>query len=336
MIKKIGLFLGKFSILHKGHQYVIEAALKEVDELIVLIYDSPGTTRTPLSVRANWIRVLYPAVKVVEGWNAPEETGYTEEIKRLQEQYVIEMLDGTKVTHFYSSELYGEHMSKALNCKNRVIDIDRNNVKISASKIQKNAYKYKEFISPVVYKDLIINIVFVGSVSTGKSTIAGVMAKELDTNFMPEYGREYWEKHQINRRLTLGQLVEIAEGHIQRENKLLEESNKYLFTDTNAITTYMFSLNYHKKASKKLIELSKKAENRYDIVFLCGDDIPYDETWDRSGDVNRKIFQRKIIADLLKRKIPYIDLKGTLEERVDKVKQVLEKYEKYTSLGKNL
>lgn len=74
--------------------------------------------------------------------------------------------------------------------------------------------------------------VLLGAPSTGKTTIAELMAKEYSTVWMPEYGREYWEKHQIDRRLTLEQLLEIAEGHLSREEKLLYEANKYLFTDT--------------------------------------------------------------------------------------------------------
>ena len=330
---KTGLFLGKFSILHKGHQYIIDTALKEVDELLVLIYDSPSSTNIPLDLRASWIKSLYPKVNVILGWNAPECSGYTDEIKKTQEDYVLGILNGKKVTHFYSSEPYGEHMSKALNCIERTIDIKRSTVTISASKVQENPFKYREFVHPLVYRDLIINTVFVGAPSTGKSTMAELMSKEYSTVFMPEYGREYWDACQIERRLTPEQLVEIAEGHLEREDKMLEKSNRYLFTDTNAITTYMFSLDYHGYALKRLQELADYAEKRYDLVFLCGDDIPYDDTWDRSGDTDRKIFQRKIIADLQRRRIPYIELNGKLEERIQKVKKVLGKYEKYISLG---
>ena len=51
-MKTLGLTLGKFAPLHKGHQFMIETALQEVDELIVVIYE---TTVTPiqLHIRAN-------------------------------------------------------------------------------------------------------------------------------------------------------------------------------------------------------------------------------------------------------------------------------------------
>lgn len=51
-----GLTLGKYAPFHKGHQYVIETALAEMDEVTVIIYDAPETTFVPLSVRSRWIK----------------------------------------------------------------------------------------------------------------------------------------------------------------------------------------------------------------------------------------------------------------------------------------
>ncbi|MDR1641512.1 MAG: AAA family ATPase [Clostridiales bacterium] len=331
-MRKIGLVLGKFSILHKGHQFLIETALSEMDSVYVLVYDSPTTTRTPLDVRASWIKRLYPSVNVIEGWCGPEDSGYTEDVIRIQNEYILKMAGDKGITHFYSSEPYGDHVSVALGCENRTVDIKRETIPIAASAIQKDMKRGKSFVDPLVWRDLIINICFVGAPSTGKTTISEEMAKELGTVWMPEYGREYWEKHQSERRLTPEQLVEIARTHLELEDKALEAADKYLFTDTNAITTFMFALDYHGYALPELHDLARVAERRYDLVFLCGTDIPYDDTPDRSGDVARQIFQRQIESDLLRRRIPYITLTGGLRERMDKVTLILSKFEKYRSI----
>lgn len=332
MGKTHGLTLGKFAPLHKGHQLVIETALAEMDEVSVIIYDAPETTSIPLNIRSTWIKKLYPQVKVIEAWDGPTEVGDTPEIKRKHEKYIIEQLKVSNITHFYSSEFYGEHMSVALGAINRLVNPSRNIIPVSGEKIRQNPFLCREYISPIVYQDLITNIVFLGAPSTGKTTIASKMADEYKTVWMSEYGREYWESNQINRRLSLEQLVEIAEGHLERENKLLYQANKYIFVDTNAITTFMFSMSYHQSAFDRLAELANLAQSRYDIFFLCDTDIPYDDTWDRSGDVNRKIFQKQIIGDLIARKIPFIVLSGDLETRIEKVKKILGKFEKYPSL----
>jgi NadR type nicotinamide-nucleotide adenylyltransferase len=326
---KIGLTLGKFAPLHYGHQFLIETALKEVDQFFVIVYESKDVTSIPLNIRAGWIEKLYPSVRVIKGWDGPSAIGDTEDIKKLQENYVLHLLQNQKITHFYSSEFYGGHMSKALGAINRVVDESRKKFPVSATAIRKDPFSNKKFISPVVYQTLITNIVFLGAPSTGKTTITEALANDYETIFMPEYGRDYWEKYQVDRRLSKEQLVEIAQGHLEREEALIQQANKYIFTDTNAITTYMFSLYYHNNADDRLALLAKGAEKRYDLVFLCDIDTPYDDTWDRSGDMNRKDFQQKIIKDLTKRKIDYILLSGNLEQRKKKVKQILSSFEKY-------
>ncbi len=329
-MKKTGLFLGKFAPLHKGHQFVIETALREMDELIVLIYDT-DVIEVLLHIRSRWIKTLYPDVKVIEAWDGPQEVGDTPEIKKINEDYILQKLQDIKITHFYSNEFYGEHVSQALGAENRQIDVNRDIFPISATMIRENPYKYKEFISPVVYNDLIIKVVFVGAMSLGKTTISKELAKKYNTVWMPEYGREYWEKHQINRRITAEQMVEIGRGHIEREDKLVYHANKYMFVDTNAITTYMYAMDYHGYALPELEMMALRAQSRYDLYFLCCDDIPYDDTWDRSGDQKRHIFQKQIIADLKERKLAYIELRGNLDERIAVVDRVLGKFKKYSN-----
>jgi HTH-type transcriptional repressor of NAD biosynthesis genes len=331
-MKTTGLTLGKFAPLHKGHQYLIETAIRETDEVIVVIYDAPEVTDVPLNIRASWIRTLYPNVEVIEGVNGPSVTGDTPEIKKIQEEYIAGLLNGRRITHFFSSEFYGDHMSKSLGAINREVDRARTVVPISGTLVRDNVFLHKNYLSPVVYKDFVINVVFLGAPSTGKTTLAQKLSEEYNTAWMPEYGREYWEQHQSDRRLTLDQLTDIAKGHLLREDKQLYYANRYLFTDTNAITTYMFSLYYHNKVSDQLKLLAQQAEKRYDLFFLCDTDIPYEDTWDRSGDVQRSEFQMKIIEDLNVRNIPYILLNGSLAERVDKVKKVLMNFQKFPVL----
>ncbi len=332
MFNKIGLTLGKFAPLHKGHQLVIETASAEMDSVIALIYDCPEVTNIPLTVRSNWLKNLYPKLKVIEAWDGPTEIGNTPEIKKRHEDYVLDILKGEKMTAFYSSEFYGEHMSKALGALNRLVDTQRQRINISGTEIRSHPFQFKQYLHPQVYRDLITNVVFLGAPSTGKTTIAEALAHEYKTTWMPEYGREYWEQHQVDRRLSLSQLVEIAEGHLEREEALLQEADRYLFTDTNALTTYQFSLYYHDRAAPRLIELAHQAASRYDLVFLCDTDIEYDDTWDRSGEANRQIMQKRIIADLIVRKIPFILLSGSLDERISGAKKVLSNYSKYSNI----
>lgn len=328
---KRGLTLGKFAPFHRGHQLLIETALAETDEVVVLIY-ATDVIEVPLQVRANWIRQLYPSVTVIEAWDGPDSYGDTAEIRSEQEAYILKKLNGLAISHFYSSEFYGDHVSKALGAVDRRIDEARLQVPISGTQLRANYFAGKAYLSELVYRDLIINVCFLGAPSTGKTTLTRTLAEQHHTEWMPEYGAEFWLAHQVDRRITLEQFETIAPEHNRREEKLRAQANTYLFCDTNPITTYMFARDYHGTPGPILTELAKQAERNYDLFFLCDTDIPYADTWDRSGNQKRLCFQQQIIADLAERKIPYVVLSDDVECRVEQVNVILRKFKKYGNL----
>lgn len=72
-----------------------------------------------------------------------------------------------------------------------------------------------------------------------------------------------------------------------------------------------------------------EAERRYVLFFLCETDIPYADTWDRSGDRKRRWFQDQVIGDLAERRVPYFRVSGTMDERVSQVDEVLRQHRKF-------
>ncbi len=164
--------------------------MAEVDELGIIIYDSPTVTAVPLPVRAGWLRQLYPQVTVIEAWDGPSEVGDTPEIRERHEDYILNHLKIRDITHFYSSEFYGEHMSQALGAINRPVDEARRLVPISGTAIRQNPFAHRPYLHPLVYRDLITNVVLLGTPSTGKTTLAARLAEVFNTVWMPEYGRQ--------------------------------------------------------------------------------------------------------------------------------------------------
>lgn len=323
-----GLTLGKFAPFHRGHQLLVETALAEVDELVVMVY-ATDVTDIPLQVRAGWIQELYPMVRVIEAWDGPDGYGDTPEICREQEEFILKKLGGLRITHFYSGEFYGDHVSRALGAEDRRVDEARLAIPISGTTLRADYFSGREYIAPRVYADLITKVCFMGAPSTGKTTLARTLAERHNTVWMPEYGAEYWLEHQIDRRITLDQFEEISPEHNRREDALTLQSRKYLFCDTNPITTYVFAKDYHGSAGPVLTRLAAEAEKRYDLFFLCDTDIPYADTWDRSGDQKRKWFQDQIVGDLSERRIPFFRVSGTLEERISNVNEVLRQHRKF-------
>lgn len=318
-----GLYLGKFAPLHVGHEFVIREALGQVDQLSILIYEAPDLTPISLSKRADWLRELDSRIDVIECPDGPRDVTYEADGMLAHEEYVKSRLGDKKVTHFFSSEPYGEHMSQALGALDIRVDSERTQYPVSATMVRSDLYEHRCSLSPRVYFDHVTKVVLLGAPSTGKSTLTEVLAKEFGTTFMPEYGREYWESHNIERRLTQEQLVEIAEEHRRRELSIAHDAREYFFIDTNAITTHIFSQYYHNQSDLRLEHLAEECVDRYDIVLLCDDDIPYADTEDRSGEGNRELFQRLTIQELENRGVDYHLISGSLPERVATVKKIL-------------
>lgn len=163
------------------------------------------------------------------------------------------------------------------------------------------------------------------------------MAEEYNTNWMYEYGRYYAEIYQDeNNQSPLPIIEEITRRQLAQEDILAEKANRYLFVDTCPIVTLRYAYDWHGKATDNLEKWANEARSRYDIFFLCGTDIPYEETPEREGDEQRHIFQSQIKSELITRGIPFIELKGTLQERIKRIKNVLDSFEKYSSLGQNI
>ena len=154
---KIGFIMGHFAPLHRGHQFLIETALYDMDRVVVLVYDRPDLTPIPLSVRANWIRKLYPGIEVIEGADCPKEFGSEARIMKLHKDYIRRKITA-KITHVYSNEQYGGEISEVFSAENVVVDARRERVPISGTAIRENPERYRSMVEPLVFEDMMKHV----------------------------------------------------------------------------------------------------------------------------------------------------------------------------------
>jgi len=152
MKEKIGFTIGKFAPLHKGHQYLIETAIKEMDRFIVIVYDT-DLTKVPIDVRGNWIKKLYPEVDVRIAINPPKQYGLDRESISIQMEYLSNFITDITPTHFYSSEPYGKAVAEYLGIVDRRVDNERKVKNIRAGIIRDNIEENKMWIETFVYSD---------------------------------------------------------------------------------------------------------------------------------------------------------------------------------------
>jgi nicotinamide riboside kinase len=165
-------------------------------------------------------------------------------------------------------------------------------------------------------------VVFVGAESTGKSTLASMLAREHGAQFVPEIGRFVWEEKQGQ--LVAADYVGIAERHRAAEDAAVAiAGGDYIFVDTNALTTLLLGLRFGQVTEPvppALLRYALECRTRYLHHFVCADDIPYEEEPGvRENVAWRTQIQQLVLEDLDRRGIGYTILTGSLEQRAARV-----------------
>jgi nicotinamide riboside kinase len=169
-------------------------------------------------------------------------------------------------------------------------------------------------------------VVFVGAESTGKSTLAAKLAHDRQAQFVPEIGRFIWEEKQGQ--LVADDYVEIAQRHRAAEDAAVaRDTGPWVFVDTNALTTLLLGQCFGQVSDPvppALLLHADECRSRYAHHFVCADDIPYEEEPGvRENAAWRTRIARLVLEDLDRRGIDYTVLSGTLEQRAERVMEVL-------------
>lgn len=161
----------------------------------------------------------------------------------------------------------------------------------------------------------------IGAESTGTTTLARLLAAHYETVWVPEYGRLYTEA----RALRSGQMVPenawqsheflvIAQRQVELEDKRAQRANRVLFCDTDAMATAIWHERYMGTRSPEVEAIA--AKRHYDLYLLTDCDIPFVQDGFRDGEKIREWMTQRFRGELSKRLEPWINLRGSIEERM--------------------
>ncbi|GGR08549.1 AAA family ATPase [Deinococcus ruber] len=322
-----GLIVGKFAPLHAGHEYLIRTALAECERVSVWCYARPDFPEMPSPLRRGWLRQvfpahLYPQLELLPDAPRPPLDSSPSEVHNA---YVRGVLEGWNIhpDAVFTSEAYGEGFAAALGATHRLIDHERRHVPVSGTVIRADPHGQRRFLNPLVYAHFVRRVVILGAESTGKSTLTAALAQHFGTAGVREYGRDVYERE--NGLLSVDQFLEIALGQraLEQEALVSGQANHWLFCDTDAATTLMWSYLLCGAARPELHALADACRGRYAHTFVCDTGIEFEQDGWRSNKAVREVQQAHILQDLNTRSIAYTVLRGSVAERVAQVAAVL-------------
>jgi HTH-type transcriptional regulator, transcriptional repressor of NAD biosynthesis genes len=311
---KRGLVIGKFMPMHLGHIELIKFAAQHCDELIVSMSETP-TDPIPADLRYTWLVNQFhfsPKIvieRVVDDFDHPDlPWPHRSKIWAdfLRKRYL-------KIDVLFSSEDYGEYVSAHLQTTHIMFDKNRNHVPISASKIRGEPFRYWEFIPEIVRPYFVKLICLYGPESTGKSTLAKKLAADYKTHAVPEVAREMITSN----RFTVEDIIKIGYAQTERVKDLRKKANKFLFCDTDLITTQIYCRHYLNVIPPILHELEK--EICYDQYFLLYPDVPWVADGLRDLGQQRSAMFDVFKSELDSRSIPYHLIDGSWSAREQRV-----------------
>ncbi|MPY67708.1 AAA family ATPase [Deinococcus sp. SDU3-2] len=318
-----GLVIGKFAPLHRGHQLLIETALSRCASVTVWCYSAPDFPEMPTEQRTGWIRALYPTVRVIAGAPGCPPNDAPDAVHQAYVQSVVQTWP-RPVDGIFSSETYGEPLADRLGARHHLVDLHRAAVPVSGTRVREDVHAHRAFLHPLVYAHFVQKVAVLGAESTGKTTLAEALARRYGTGWVHEYGAEVFLER--GGQLTTPDFTAIARGHRAREDQAVLGGgpHRFLFSDTNAMTTAMFAFMMTRAAEPELLKLAAECRTRYAHVVVCDDGLPFDSSHWRASENVRAIHQGLILHDLAVRGIPHTLVRGSVAQRVEQVCAVLD------------
>lgn len=326
-MSKNALVIGKFYPPHCGHKFLIDSASVDNNEVHIIVCQKSDEVPEG-KLRKEWLQELHPnaIIKVIEDIYDPLDSAIWAQMVKKWLRFVPDVV--------FTSEDYGVPFAGILGSMHILVDKNRLNFPISGTKVRGNPWLHWEFLESPVKGYYAIRVVMAGAESTGKTTLSRDLARRLETNWVPEFGRSYSEKkirEGTNDDWSTSDFITIATEQCRLENAAARVANRVLICDTDAFATAIWHRRYLKDRSPE-VEAIARSHRCPDLVILTDIATPFEQDGVRDGELIRDWMHQVFIDELVKSKRRFILVKGTPEERL---KQALMEINKILSGGIN-
>lgn len=309
-IPEEGFMLGKFFPPQEGHRYLGDFATAYCRRLTIMVETQPGQSIDG-GLRFEWMREMFPRANVVWANEVlPQDPSETQDFWNIWRDAIARHAPGAYDVVF-ASEHYGHRLAQELGARFVPVDLSRDCRPISGTAIRADPMGNWKYIPMPVRPYFCKRVVLFGPESSGKSTLATALGRHYDTTVVPEYGRIHVD--------AFGEpdaegLRRIAAGHVASVAAAKRQANRILIEDTDPSMTGIWSemLGIERDAS------IDAAASDPDLYVLCDVDIPWIDDGQRyfPGEADRRRFFDLCEAELKTRSVPYVVVRGSVEERM--------------------
>ena len=168
-------------------------------------------------------------------------------------------------------------------------------------------------------------IVLIGVESSGKTTLAKVLAEQLQGSYVPEYARMYLDANGLT--YHQADLLAIAKGQIQLYQEAQSKEQDWLLCDTDLLVIKVWSEQVFGSCDEWIIQQIKLMQP--DLYILCTPDIAWEYDPQRTMPhlEDRLALHKHYKALLEQLACKFITVNGTIENRIQQVTAALSNWE---------
>lgn len=318
-----GLILGKFYPLHVGHNHLIRTALQQCDRVTVQLLGATVES-IPLDVRADWIRQEHPTVNLVTAID-DAEVDFASDTAWDEHMVLIEDLLDAPVDAVFSSDEYGAELASRLGATWVQVDAGRIVNPVHGRRIRADVAAHWSSLPVSTREWMTQRVVVLGAESTGSTTLALALAQAYGTAWVPEYGREYSEIREggLSAPWRSDEFSIVADRQRELEREAARRSpHPLLVCDTDLFATTLWHERYVGSVS---LQLRERAAGHPPVLYLLtGDEIPFVQDGMRDGEHIRGWMQQRFRDELAAQEVPWIELRGGVEERVAQARPLID------------
>lgn len=281
---KVGMYGGAFCPLHLGHLTCMIKAAALCERLYIVISYRNHPSDIDVKVKIRWVYQLTKHLGNIEILTLEDtldnKEDYTEEYWQQDCVYVKQQI-GTRIDVVFCGNDYDEG-SFWNQCyqESELIIFPRSQYNSTA--IREDIYGHWDWMPQIVRSHFVKKVLLIGGESVGKSTLTINLAHCYNTNYLEEVGRELSELSGTDIYMQSEDFTRILLEHKAKELRLLSQSNKILFEDTDCLITRFFMEFLEDEKLKDNANLAEAIArlNSYDLILFLEPDV----TWVQDGD----------------------------------------------------
>ena len=156
-----------------------------------------------------------------------------------------------------------------------------------------------------------LRVCLIGPECTGKSDLSRFLADHFNTSCVEEYARAYLDK--LLKPYDPSDLTKIAHGQARMEDEWINDTNRVMICDTNAIVIKIWSEYKYGSCDPEILRLIDN--HKYDLYLLTYIDLPWEEDPQREHPDKRAYFWDIFKKEIEKTGVPFVEIRGLREQR---------------------